>query len=96
MAAGCSAVLSAACHCITSTTTSLLKTNEGVEISVDETTGNELWRIATERVKWGVINGPANAANDLGGDVVGSYGHLAFGTISQEVTEPEEGKVYNG
>lgn len=96
MAGSCSAVLSAACHCITSTTTSLLKTNEEVEVSVDETTGNELWRIATGKVKWGVINRSANVFINLDGDVVGSHGHLGFGTIFQEITEPEEGKVYDG
>lgn len=102
IAGNCSAVISAACHCVPSfipspeQSGSTNKTLVIEEDNWDENSGTarrEVVDLATSKLKWGVIPDLGNnrtQPNDT------SVGHLSFGSEVQGVGEVVEGDLYSG
>jgi hypothetical protein len=102
IAGNCSAVISAACHCVPSSIPSPERsgsTNKTLVIEEDNwaensgTARREVVDLATGKLKWGVIPDLGNnrtQPNDT------SVGHLLFGSEVQGVGEVVEGDLYSG
>jgi hypothetical protein len=81
---------------VTSTTSSLLASNEPIDPKSMGNREDALTRLATGKLKWGVIY-PHKESNDIAdGAETDEVGHLAFGGPGQEIGLPEEGRVYAG
>ena len=99
VAGNSSAVISAACHCVTAVASRLLPEKGITHEIVEESEESALWRIATGRIatgriRWGVVSSERSALGDEDGVDVASVGHLAFGM--KDVGEPEDGRFYAG
>lgn len=94
VAGNCSAVISAACHCVTEATSRLLP-DKGINVEVlGDESEDALWRIATGKVKWGVVPSERRPSRDGDEGDETTVGHLAFGL--QDVKELVEGRLYAG
>ena len=103
LAANNSAVISAACHSFPAETSEISdgESSEDLLRGADRHSGGSsesprvksteqhlLYRMSTQKVKWGAVAGGHGTRDDPG--------HLAFGTEDQEVTPPTYGNYYAG
>jgi hypothetical protein len=103
LAKNSSAVISAACHCVPTTTSSsggvcqddvpLLPIKDSM-FPVESREGNALQEMAIGLLKWGAVAQDATERSEYYD--VGNPGHLAFGTMEQHVTSPVIGCFYVG
>jgi hypothetical protein len=86
---GNSAVISAACHAVSSRADSLMSLTAARRLStvVTDPSDYDLRAMVTGPLKWGdLFSGPSD----------GEPGHLGFGSADQDVSEPIEGRWYGG
>jgi hypothetical protein len=89
IAGGNSAVISAACHAVSSRADPLISSTAAQRLStgVIEPGDYDLRAMVTGPLKWGdIFSGPSD----------GEPGHLGFGSADQDVSEPIEGRWYRG
>jgi hypothetical protein len=102
IAGNCSAVISAACHCVpssipsperSSSTSNTLVIEEDNRAENSGTARREVVDLATGKLKWGVIPDLGNNQTQPSDT---SVGHLSFGSEVLGVSEVVEGDLYSG
>ncbi|CAJ0541351.1 Ff.00g080070.m01.CDS01 [Fusarium sp. VM40] len=82
-----SAVISAACHCVSQPPISAAPNKIEVSVQAMEDEDENLQALASQPLKWGDISTVSEGESGIG--------HLAFGTKDQCIEEPVEGKLYS-
>lgn len=93
IAGSCSAVMSAACHCMTSQTSWLLVAKESSDPKLGDDSQDKLVRLATGKLKWGVASSHEDSYDNVDGNGVSDARHPALGGPDQDVTETVEGNI---